>query len=1065
MNRRELGTGLLWSRFFAASLVLVAAGAAFLFLAFRVRTKASPTSAAIFSPETQVARPSASATFGHLPLIFEPNRGQTDPSVQFTARGSGYGLFLTADEAVLSLGGSKGLAGVVRMKLSGANSNPRVEGRELLPGKSNYYLGNDPSKWQVGIPQYSRVHYSQVYPGIDLVYYGHQGQLEYDFEVAPDADPRLVELSFAGSRKLELQSGDLLIATKAGEVRLQAPRVYQEIAGARKPVEASFTLAQNRVGFALGNYDHSQTLVIDPVLTYSTYLGGAGVEFLPSIAVDSAPNIYLSGATTSTDFPLSTTPFQGTLKGTSNVFVTKIDPTGTTLVFSTYLGGSGADTSAGIAADAGGNAYIAGTTTSTDFPNVNAFQTAPVSPGNPHAFVTELSGAGTLVYSTYLSGNQTDTVKGMTLDNKGLVYVIGITNSTNFPLAPAAGTFQSTLQGANAFFISKLSPASSGVNSLVFSTYFGGGNPTTGTVSGGAIAVDNNANGSNIYFTGGTTYIYTGQNSQTDFPIKNAFQPCLDNPASNNGTTTCSSATLPDAFVAKLNPGTNTGPELLYCTYLGGTGTDVGQGIGLDASGNAYVTGTTDSTDFPKASGTLQPYQSTPGGGIDAFVAKINNPATGTGSTAVTLTYSSYLGGSGNDSGNAMAVDNVQGARVVGTTTSNNLPVTANAVQSTLKGGQDAFVARIDTTAGGGPTSTTSQFVTYLGGTNLDTGTGIAIDNDSNTFVTGETKSGDFPPGQTAPFQATLKGTQDIFAAKLGPSLNFTLSVVTPGSNAVNAGNQISFTYNVENTGDTTANVLFTDNLSGGSGGAPVTFVSASASGGSCPTTPTDNKVLCNLGVINGGQTASVTINLIPTGAGIIANSGTVSVGSFSKTAVANPISVNSYKLNALQSSNTVVAGNPATYAIQLTPQPTYTASISINCSAGLPGGGTTCKPSTTPVTLQNSSPSTVTLVISTVARVTTTAGNTRIRNFFLAAGLPLAGFAFVGVGVRRRGRRVLSGLAFMTIALLILLQPACSGHSSTSTTTGTPAGTYTVNVVATSGQFSQTTPITLVVQ
>ena len=752
---------------------------------------------------------------------------------------------------------------------------------------------------------------------------------------------------------------------------------------------------------------------------------------------------------------------------TSNVFVAKLDPTGTTRVFATYLGGSGADTSAGIAADAAGNAYLAGTTTSTNFPNRNAFQTAPVSPGNPHAFVTELSTSGTLLYSTYLSGNQTDTVKGMTLDNKDFVYVIGITNSTNFPLAPTAGTFQSTLQGANALFISKVAPASSGVNSLVFSTYFGGGNPVTGTVSGGAIAVDNNANGSNIYFTGGTTYLYTGQNSQTDFPIKNAFQFCLDNPTSTS-TTTCSTATASDAFVAKLNPGTNTGAQLLYCTYLGGTGTDVGLGIGLDASGNAYVTGSTDSSAFPAVSGNITGYQGSLKGASDAFIAKVNNPATGTSSTNVLLTYFSYLGGattaasSATTIGNAIAVDNVQGARVVGTTNVSDLTVTPNAVQSSLKGPQDAFVARLDTTSGGSTSG--SQFVTYLGGSDIDTGTAIAIDNNSNTYVTGETKSADFPT--VGPFQAALKGTQDIFAARLGPSLNFDLQVVSPSGNAVNAGNQISFSYTIKNNGDTASNVLFTDNLSGGSGSAPVTFGSASAAGGSCSSTPTDNEILCNLGTINGGQSSTVTINLTPTGAGTIANSGTVSVGAFSKTKVAMPVTVNSYKLSIVgNSSFTVVAGNPATYAVQVNPLPVYTASISINCNAGLPGGGTTCKPSTTPVTLQNSSPSTVTIVISTIPRVTTTANARPIRTQFLAMGLPLAGFAFLGTGVRRRGRRLLGGLEVLVVGLLIFLQPGCGGHSSSSTTTGTPAGTYTVNVVATSGSFSQTIPITLVVQ
>jgi len=1070
LNRRELGTSLWQGRFAAASLVLVAVAAALLFVGTRVakvHTAISSEVTPIGKPFTPPDHQTVLAKFGRLPLLFEPNRGQTDLEVKFVARGGGYGLFLTPREAVLSLGSSRTRSSVVRMKLSGANANPHVEGRELLPGKSNYYIGSDPSKWHVGVPQYARVRYSQVYRGIDLVYYGHQGQLEYDFEVAPGADPRQIELSFPGPQKLRLESGDLRIATDAGEVRLHAPQVYQQIAGSRQEVPARFTLAGNRVGFELGNYDISRTLIIDPVLTYSTFLGGSGTEFLPSIAVDTAPNIYLTGATTSTDFPISTSPFQSSLLGTSNVFVTKLDPTGTTLLYSTYFGGTGADTSAGIAADAAGNAYIAGTTTSADFPTKNSFQATPASPGNPHAFVSELSGTGTLVYSTYLSGNGTDTTKGMTLDNKGFVYVIGITNSTNFPLAPVAGTFQSTLQGANAFFISKLNPVTSGANSLVFSTYFGGGNPVTGSVSGGAIAVDNNASGSNIYFTGGTTYLYTGQNPQTDFPIKNAFQSCLGDPASTSTTTCATNVTEPDAFVAKLNPGTNTGAQLLYCTYLGGGHTDIGLGIGLDASGNAYVTGTTNSTDHPAVSGSITGFQGSLKGASDAFVAKVNNPATGTGSTSVLLTYFSYLGGatatSGNATtiGNAIAVDNVQGARVIGTTNTTDLGATPNAVQSTIKGLQDAFVARLDTTTGGATSG--SQFVTYLGGSGADTGTGIAIDNNSNTWVTGETQSADFPT--VTPFQASLKGPQDVFAARLGPNLNFTVKAPSLGSNSVNAGNQVSYSYQITNNGDTTSNVLFIDNLSGGSGSAPVTFVSASAAGGSCSTTPTDNKVLCNLGTINGGQTSSVTVNLTPTGAGTIANSGTIQVGSYAKTGVATPVTVNAFKLTALQSSATVVAGNPATYAIQITPQPQYTASISINCNAGLPGGGTSCKASTTPVTLQGQSPSTITIVISTVARVTTSASSRPVRNFFLAAALPLLGFAFLGARLGGRERRLWAGLAVLALATLLLLQPACGGHSSSSTTTGTPAGTYTVNVVATSGQFSQTTPITLVVQ
>ena len=1078
LNRRGLGTGVLWSRILPAALLLVVAGATVLSLGSHPKGSGTAPDTRWASFGSQAHAAPAPAALGKLPLMFEPNVGQTDPQVRFIARGSNYGLFLTDRDAVLALRHSgsdeskKSATSVLRMKLTGAHADAHVAGTDALPGKSNYLIGNDPSRWRRNVPQFSRVRYSEIYPGVDLVYYGNHGQLEYDFRVAPGADPKNIQLSFEGASGLRLESGDLLVETGAGDIRLKAPRVYEEGSeSSRKPVNGRFALlAKDRVGFEVGEYDRSRTLVIDPVLTYSTYLGGTGTEMLPSVAVDSGASIYVTGATNSTDFPVVPAGSSSFKTGaTSNVFVAKFDPTGATLIFSTYIGGIGADTSVGIAVDAATNVYIAGTTTSTNFPVTasSAFQATPVSPGNPHTFVSELSADGThLLYSSYFSGNQTDTAKGMTLDNKGLVYVIGITNSTNFPLAPTAGTFQSTLQGANAFFISKINPTSSGANSLVFSTYFGGGNPSNGSVSGGAIAVDNNAAGSNIYFTGGTNFLFTGNNPTTDFPIKNAINPggaCLDAPTQSTTTACTTSGLAPmDAFVAKLNPGTNTGAQLLYCSYLGGTGTDIGLGIAVDASGNAYLTGSTDSNAFPAISGGIQGKQPSPGGGVDAFVAKINNPTTNTGSTNVQLTYFSFLGGSGTDIGNAITVDSVQGARVVGTTASSNFP-TLNPIPGggTFKGTQKAFVARLDTL---GTTASTSQFVTLLGGSASETGTGITLDTDSNTYVTGETTSTDFPIA--APFQPALKGPQDVFVSKLGPTLSFNVTVASPTANSANAGNQLSFTYTVMNTGDTTSNVAFSDNLAAGSGSAPVTFVSASASGGTCPTTPTDNKVLCNLGVINGGQSSTITVNLTPTGPGTIANSGTVLVGAFTKTAIASPVSVNSFRLTALRSNNTVVAGNPASYPIQITPSSVFTASISIACSSGLPGGGTTCTPSTNPVTLEGSSPSTVTLVISTFPRVTTTAGLSRGR--FLASLLPVTGLAFLGLGIGsrlNRRHRIVGGLVAMALMTLLLLQPACGGHSSTTTTTGTPAGTYTINVSATSGSFSQTTPITLVVQ
>jgi hypothetical protein len=543
-----------------------------------------------------------------------------------------------------------------------------------------------------------------------------------------------------------------------------------------------------------------------------------------------------------------------------------------------------------------------------------------------------------------------------------------------------------------------------------------------------------------------------------------------------------------DAFVAKISPVGTTGAQLLYSTYVGGAGNDIGNGIAVDASGNAYITGSTTSptaTFFPPLSAAPAAYQpclNSPTGAsgscpnsnttsTDAFVAKINNPVTGTGSTNsnVELVYWSYLGGTNNDVGNAIAVDGIQGARVVGTTFSSDLK-TQNAIQASLKGSQDAFAARLDTLGTTG-SATASQFVTYLGGSGADGATSVALDTNTNTYITGTTTSPDFPLASgVTPYQGALKGPQDAFIAKLGAALNFTLMPPTPPS-SVNAGNQVSFNYTVQNTGDTTAGVGFLDNLGSGSGSAPSTFVSASASGGSCPTTATNGTILCNLGIINGGASSTVTINITPTGAGTLINSGQLIVAGsgFSKTVSSQPVTVNSYTLSALPVTPIVVAGQPASYQVTVTPNKTYTANVSLSCTSGLPGGtpAPACTFSTTPITVAGSSPSTVTLTISTTARTTTTVESRPPVGPFYAVFLPLAGMAFVGIGLKRpRGKgAILGGLLFLVLMTLLLLQPACSGSSSTTTTTGTPAGTYTVVITATSGTFSQTTPITLTVQ
>jgi len=481
--------------------------------------------------------------YGKLPLSFEANRGQTDSRVKFLSRGHGYSLFLTRNQAVIALKNAappemKGSTGrelvdkqksgaaqetVLRMELAGANPAPRVLGAEELPGKTNYFLGNDPAKWRTNVPTYAKVKYAGVYPGVDLVYYGNQGQLEYDFVVAPGANAKQILLKFCGVGKLRVdEKGDLLIGSRGEEVRFEKPVVYQEVAGKKTPVEGGYILAStNQIGFRLGEYDHGKPVVIDPLLIYSTYLGGSGGDQGNSIAVDASGNAYVTGLTDSTNFPTVNALQSTNSSGTYDAFVTKLNPAGSALIYSTYLGGNGLDDGTGIAVDASGNAYVTGRTSSTNFPTANALQSTLAGEGN--AFVAKINATGSaLVYSTYLGGTDYDSGNGIALDASGNAYVTGAASSTNFPTT--ADAFQTAIAGSENAFISKINATGS---ALVYSTYLGGNEDD----SGNAIAVD--ASG-NAYVTGAT--------DSANFPTTaDAFQKAIGGLYDN-------------AFVTKINP-------------------------------------------------------------------------------------------------------------------------------------------------------------------------------------------------------------------------------------------------------------------------------------------------------------------------------------------------------------------------------------------------------------------------------------------------------------------------------------------------------------------------------
>jgi len=561
-----------------------------------------------------------------LPLAFERNQGQAHQSVDFLARGGGYSVFLSQGNARLALRHDKSAApAAVELRLLGANRDPKVVARDALPGRVNYFLGNDPARWRGDIATCERVEYSSVYRGIDLAYYGDQGQLEYDFIVAPGAHPDAIRYAVKGARHVQVgDGGELLLETTVGPVAFRKPVTYQEIAGKRHPVESRYALAgANEVRFVVGAYDPRHPLVIDPSLVYSTYLGDSNnYQTGTTIAVDSHGNAYVTGTTYSIDFPLVAAA-QSYYTGSSAIFVSKLAPDGSSLIYSTYLGGSGSGYSRSIAVDSAGSAHVVGYTDSTDFPVKNALY--PTLNGPEDAFVTKLSASGNaLVYSTYLGGSGSDYGQGVAVDAGGDVYVTGQTYSSDFPVTPHA--YQTSANGSCSF-VAKLNATGS---RLGWSTYFGQ-NCSADTA---AIALDSQES---VYLTG------TGY---PGLPVTaGAPQPVFGGAA--------------DAFLAKLGP---TGASLVYCTYLGGSGADYGSAIAVDSGGNAYVAGSTQSPDLPL---TVSAFQPAYGGDQDGFVAKLN-------STGTAWQYLTYLGGSRSDQAYGMAVDSrgiATGTAVTCTTT------------------------------------------------------------------------------------------------------------------------------------------------------------------------------------------------------------------------------------------------------------------------------------------------------------------------------------------------------------------------------------------------------------
>lgn len=1135
--------------------------------------------------------------YGKLPLAFEANQGQSDSRVKFILRGSGYSLFLTAVEAVLSLRagnaaenkefsktgprsaalrkpgelhhrfgkvrGDHGKETNLRISLVGANFAASPAGLEELPGKLNYFLGSDRSKWRTDVPTFAKVRYKSVYPGVDLIYHGDHRELEYDFIVAPGAAPNVIRMSFGGLAgeksavipKVE-SDGNLLLRTSAGDVEMRSPFAYQQIGNERQEVSSRYALqSKDQVGFRLGAYDRNRPLIIDPVLAYSTYLGGDDIDSAAGIAVDASGSAYIVGGTISDNFPTTLGTMQGLPAGQGDVFITKLSADGESLIYSTYLGGSLPDYGSGIAVDSEGSAYITGVTYSNDFPTTTgAFQTLNKGGDNylTNAFVAKIATDGkSLAYSTYLGGSG-DVVNGfgdssssIAVDPAGSAYVTGTTSSSDFPTTP--GAFQTAyLAIINTAFVTKLAPDG---KSLVYSTYLGG----DGSDTAYGIATDSALN---AYVTGTTT--------SPLFPTTpGAFQPSL--------------ISVENAFVSKLAPD---GKSLVYSTLFGGRGSffsgdyDVGTSIAVDSTLNAYVTGFTSSATFP----TKSAFQGTYGGGAEnGFLTKFN-PA---GSA---LLYSTYLGGSGDDEGLGIALDSSGDVNMAGGAGSSDFPI-VNAVQSVcgdcLEGGADAFVAKFDTTQSG---ASSLLFSSFLGGTSFDYGRAIAVDGLGNIYVTGRTDGG-FPitagamqasPGGISCVNDTCDPVVDGFVAKIAPNpapaftltqarLDFgNLGIATSASLTAIVGNSgtaplsmsaitltggnsgefsesdtcgasigaggsctVMVRFSPVTTGAKTAVITFTFDAPGGSqamglfgvgvipapaltlqltsfdfgniavgstkwsggiqytntGNVPVTISSVTLTGPN-----SGDFVLSLAGLVTElkpGDIGFVGATFEPT---VVGNrSGTIMITDTSSTAQNNDpgsphalaltgvgVAAPDFTIAASPNTATVTAGQTKSYAVTLTPIGGFAGTVSLACT-GAPSLATCAVPM--PLALDGVNPITTTVTLTTTARSIVAPPRSFPRFWprgFAARWLFIWLFivlclmmAMLGTKAARPANQRLAAMCFAAVLLFAFLCVTGCNNSiggGNGGSPGTPSGSYTLTIAAASSGLSHHTTVAIVV-
>jgi hypothetical protein len=1135
-----------------------------LFMFFTVMVSRAQQPAPASSRIAPATSSQARSSYGNLPLMFEANRGQSDSQVKFLSRGSGYSLFLTAGgmvlalqplattassdfaQTILSLPSHPKLSPIrqqeklvqqhqqsttVTINLVGAMRNPTIVGEEPLATRVNYFIGRDPSQWLLNVPAFGRIRYRNLYPGIDLVYYGSNHRVEYDFDLAPGADATKIQFAVKGAEALKIDGAGNLVLNVAGtQLLFQTPAIYQESNGVRSPVSGSYVLRDaTHVGFAVGSHDRSAPLVIDPVLVYSSFLGGSGDDFPGGIAVDSSDDAYVTGVTDSPNFPLATL---GSYNSTQfRMYLTEFNPTGSSLLFADYFGGtSGGDAPAGVALDSSGNPYITGVATSSDFPVMNAFQSSLA--GSQDAFVVKFSADGSsIIYSTYLGGGTMTAVGGsisqygnaIAVDPSGEAIVAGVTMATDFPTASAYQSSISTDQFGDWGEYGFVTKFAANGESLVYSTYLAGATLNTTTCSGcfpdsEVLGVASDGSG-NAYVTGITT--------TADFPV-----------TSGAFATTSPGYYLSDVgFVSKF---TNSG-AISYSTYLGGLTSSFLNAVAVDSTGAAYVTGYDSANDnFPIVTTSICDPSSAACNG--AVIVKLNP-------TGTSLDYSTFIGTSNNMTGQMIQVDAAGDAFIEGSDVALDL---ANPIETYAGGDGDVVVAEID------PTASTLLMATFLGGQGVEAAGGLALDGSGNVYVTGITQSLDFPVTESS-FQTAYGGQNDTFISEINPTM--TAAAVAMGPFSLEFGSQdvgttsppqttilrnmgsaslgiasktmtgdfaetddcgptvaaastctFNITFLPTATGTRTGTLTITDDAAGsphtvsltGTGLSDPPFARVSPSqlvfSSSPISTPTaaqsvtvtnsSNQPLnlnapqttgdfavtgnnCSSVAANG--TCTVQVNFKPTSVGT--STGTLELVD---TATGNsqtvPLSGSGvdFATTAVNSSASVNAGSTATYELNIAPQGgNFSQAITFTCQ-GAPAAAT-CTVNPNSITPSRGS-STVTVTVKTSGRAVQagaaiSGGALTGKGRFVAAQLlaPFGIFGLLVLGVSSQ-RKVRAKLVAGAVTMFLLFSlAACAGGTGTQPSAAgsnvTPAGTYGLSVVATSGDLQHITKLTLIVQ